>query len=84
MEHIYIIKLYYDDGKEQLLLNTEYMHLRSLEKVKASAAATVRRLNRAFVSSIIGSIVRYEIFEAEKIFEQEEEMDEQNDNSLSH
>ena len=84
MEHIYIIKLYYDDGKEQLLLNTEYMHLRSLEKVKAYAAAKVRRLNRAFVSSIVGSIVRYEIFEAEKIFEQEEEMDEQNDNSLSH
>lgn len=66
-EKLYIIRFIYESGRRQLLLDEEYMHLRSLEQVEAYAAQKMKKLNLDFVSSIVGHISGYEIFEGRNI-----------------
>lgn len=63
MEKVYLICFTYENGKRQLLLDPEYMHLPSREQVNVYARQKMQKLNHAYVSSVVGKITAYTVFE---------------------
>ncbi len=59
----YLIELKYENGRRKLLLDETYMCMPSRESVEAFAQKRVHKLNHDFVSSLVGKIAGFEIYE---------------------